>query len=231
MSHYTLNDIEKIRKVSGISYQEAVSLLEYHNGDVALAMVDLEKNGRIRNPSGDETGAEEKEGSRASERNLPVFLHVVAFLYQTRIHVTYRDQTVINLSVVFLIISAVFSPYLILLGAILALAFGYRISFVRNDSGFVFGEVRKNVERTRDTVKSSIETIRQGTANPQREEEPSDDAFSSFFQNRGIGRHRSQPAGNHSEVPTIHVPVQVRSEDGSVSFRQDSDGYNQATIE
>ena len=32
MASYTIEDIELIRRKSGISYQEAVSLLDYHNG-------------------------------------------------------------------------------------------------------------------------------------------------------------------------------------------------------
>ena len=31
MASYTIEDIELIRRKSGISYQEAVSLLDYHN--------------------------------------------------------------------------------------------------------------------------------------------------------------------------------------------------------
>ena len=48
MASYTIEDIELIRRKSGISYQEAVSLLDYHNGNVARALVDLERNGRLK---------------------------------------------------------------------------------------------------------------------------------------------------------------------------------------
>ena len=48
MASYTIEDIELIRRKSGISYQEAVALLDYHNGNVARALVDLERNGRIK---------------------------------------------------------------------------------------------------------------------------------------------------------------------------------------
>ena len=48
MASYTIEDIELIRKKSGISYQEAVALLDYHNGNVARALIDLERNGRIQ---------------------------------------------------------------------------------------------------------------------------------------------------------------------------------------
>ena len=48
MERYTIQDIEFIRRKSGISYQEAVALLDYHNGNVTRALVDLERNGRIK---------------------------------------------------------------------------------------------------------------------------------------------------------------------------------------
>ena len=48
MASYTIEDIELIRRKSGISYQEAVSLLDYHNGNVARALVDLERNGPLK---------------------------------------------------------------------------------------------------------------------------------------------------------------------------------------
>ena len=40
MERYTIEYIELIRRKSGISYQEAVALLDYHNGNVARALVD-----------------------------------------------------------------------------------------------------------------------------------------------------------------------------------------------
>ena len=42
MAKYTIEDIEILRQKSGISYEEAVNLLEYHNGSLARALIDLE---------------------------------------------------------------------------------------------------------------------------------------------------------------------------------------------
>lgn len=63
MERYTIEDIELIRRKSGISYQEAVALLDYHNGNVARALVDLERNGRIK-PEGAQRASGEKPGSQ-----------------------------------------------------------------------------------------------------------------------------------------------------------------------
>ena len=47
MEPYTIEDIELLRQKSGISYQEAVALLDYHNGSLAHALIDLEKHNRL----------------------------------------------------------------------------------------------------------------------------------------------------------------------------------------
>ena len=48
MASYTIEDIEILRKKSGMTYQEAVALLDYHDGNLARALIDLEKNGRLK---------------------------------------------------------------------------------------------------------------------------------------------------------------------------------------
>ena len=57
MDAYTIEDVELLRRKGGMTYQEAVALLEYHNGDLARALIDLEKNGRLK---------EETAGSRTA---------------------------------------------------------------------------------------------------------------------------------------------------------------------
>ena len=41
MEQYTIEDIEMLRSKSNLSYQEAVALLDYHNGSLARALIDL----------------------------------------------------------------------------------------------------------------------------------------------------------------------------------------------
>ena len=48
MASYSMEDIELIRRRSGMSYEEAIALLDYHDGSVARALVDLERNGRLK---------------------------------------------------------------------------------------------------------------------------------------------------------------------------------------
>ena len=38
MEAYTIEEVELLRRKGGMTYQEAVTLLEYHNGDLARAL-------------------------------------------------------------------------------------------------------------------------------------------------------------------------------------------------
>ena len=64
MEPYTIDDIELLRQKSGLSYQEAVALLDYHSGSVARALIDLEKDGRLNNED-----STEKEGTKELNQN------------------------------------------------------------------------------------------------------------------------------------------------------------------
>ena len=62
METYTIEDIELLRKKSGLSYQEAVALLDCHNGNLARALIDLEKSGRLK-----EDNTEKKQENKQEE--------------------------------------------------------------------------------------------------------------------------------------------------------------------
>ena len=72
MAAYTIEDIELIRRKSGISYQEAVALLDYHNGNVARALVDLERNGRLKENISQEAPKSKQQGFSATVNGKPV---------------------------------------------------------------------------------------------------------------------------------------------------------------
>ena len=85
MAKYTFEDIEILRQKSGISYEEAVNLLEYHNGSLARALVDLEKNGRLK------TGPASGDAGKGAKG-------VFTFLYRLRLRVRKDEAVVVNLS-------------------------------------------------------------------------------------------------------------------------------------
>ena len=51
-----------------------------------------------------------------------------SFLYRTRILITKDNVTIVNLSILFSLIALLVAPWLVVVGAIVALALGYRFS-------------------------------------------------------------------------------------------------------
>ena len=68
MSNYSVTDIEVIRARSDLSYQEAMDLLDYHDGSIAAALTDLEMNGRLKTPVQEEKKIEEDTVDMEKER-------------------------------------------------------------------------------------------------------------------------------------------------------------------
>ena len=101
MASYTIEDIELIRRKSGISYQEAVSLLDYHNGNVARALVDLERNGRLKPDAAAQDApksAEKKASTAAASKSKGGFMHFINKLYRARVKVARQSIPILNIS-------------------------------------------------------------------------------------------------------------------------------------
>lgn len=119
MAKYTIEDIEILRQKSGISYEEAVNLLEYHNGSLARALVDLEKNGRLK----DDTAA-----GRQSKQSR----NFLETLFQLRFVVKKDKTIIINLSSLFMLAALLMAAHICVLGLITALVLGYHISIIND---------------------------------------------------------------------------------------------------
>lgn len=81
-----------------------------------------------------------------------------SFLYRTRIKVMKGNTTIVNLSLIFSGIALLSAPWLVIIGALVALALGYRFSMERNAEGFSgsFGNV---VRGAAGTVKSAVDSF------------------------------------------------------------------------
>lgn len=245
MASYTIEDIELIRRKSGISYQEAVALLDYHNGNVARALVDLERNGRIKPESA------QKKTSSSTKRDTRGLMNFLGRLYQFRIKVKKEQTVIVNLSLLFTIVACLISPHLIVLGVILVLVLGYRISFDKRDPDFAPENLERMVRNAGDNVRETVSDFTRGF-----QEGFSDDAKKTESSNMEEQTASSEPAKQQNaeqrsyytgsptsaayqsaqnpfphDVPTIQVPVQVESQDGHVTTQSHRDGYNSATVE
>ncbi len=208
MAQYTIADIEILRQKSGISYEEAVNLLEYHNGSLARSLVDLEKNGRIRDVPNQKTyGAH-------SRRHRSLF----DALFRFRVVMRKGDVTVLNLSVLFLIFALFTAPWLVVIGTLVALVLGYRITTDRESSAFSQDTLETMLHRAGDNVRNTVNTFahdcsKQADAPEQTQRAPETET-----------RSESPASGT--------TPVNVQfSDEGSVRVSETRDGYHEAEIQ
>ena len=161
MANYSMEDIEFIRRKSGISYQEAVSLLDYHNGDLARAVVDLERQGKIKSPESAKSSESSFTASGVGKKGLS-FLQK---LFRIRFKVSKGETSILNLSLLFTIFGLLISPHLAVIGLILSLILGYRITFDSKDPAFMKENLEGLVRNAAENVKHSVSGIARDIGN------------------------------------------------------------------
>ena len=155
MAKYSMDDVEILRQKAGLSYEEAVNLLEYHNGSLARAMLDLEKNGRM-------------DGQPKSDADHKGVKGVFHFLYRLRIVVRRKDVTIVNLSALFMLLVVSTAPHICVVGLIAALLLGYRFTIDRDSKAFsdeTFDDMVKN-------AKSNVHQFAHQFSEKEKAEEP-----------------------------------------------------------
>jgi hypothetical protein len=108
----------------------------------------------MRVPDEADTDEEETEMENTQRRDS----RLMSKLYRTRFHASRNGVTVINLSILFMLISLITAPWLVLLGALAALIMGYRFSIQRDGPGFEqnFDDV---VRGAATNVKHAVEAV------------------------------------------------------------------------
>lgn len=81
-----------------------------------------------------------------------------SLLYRTRLVITKGDTTILNLSVLFSVISLLCAPWLVVIGAIVALVLGYRFAIERNAAAFD-KDFEHVVKDAANNVKSAVENV------------------------------------------------------------------------
>jgi heme/copper-type cytochrome/quinol oxidase subunit 2 len=81
--------------------------------------------------------------------------NIFSTLYRTRIKVTKDSTTIINLSLLFTIVSALLAIWLVVIGAVVALLLGYRFSIQKNAPEFT-GDLKEIVEDAGENVKEVV---------------------------------------------------------------------------
>ena len=227
MASYTIEDIELIRRKSGISYQEAVALLDYHNGNVARALVDLERNGRIKDGAESPKNKQHIHMEANVEINKSNVMNLIHKCYRARVKIHREDTTILNVSALFAGLALLISPYLVIIAVIVCMILGYKFTFTKHDHAFDGENLGRTVRNAAENMKESVRDFT-GSKNAASSDSPADDA--SDDQRTYYGSSRTE-APYRPNYPTMNVPVQVESQDGHVTIEADKDGYTSATVE
>lgn len=225
MERYTIEDIELIRSKSGISYEEAVNLLEYHNGNLAKALVDLERNGRMKP---DNIKSDFANSTDRKEKTM----NFIQKLYQKRITVSKDKHIILNISVLFALPFALLFPYAALVAVIAIFILGYRIRFKSSNTGFETLNINKMVKNATQNVKDTFSEIVSDVSDSSNTKQPSnqDEADDRSFYRSNCDA--TSPSEQTNSAQTAATPVTVNcSEEGNVQIGIDKDGYNHASVE
>ncbi|MBR4081406.1 MAG: hypothetical protein IKK21_06450, partial [Clostridia bacterium] len=187
-----------------------------------------ERNGRIKNE--DKSGEVRFSGSIKKKEVLNVFQK----LYRFRLKVNKGETPIANVSLLFALLALLISPHTIIIAGIASLALGYKLSFDKNDPAFAKENLEKMVRSASQNVKNSVgDMVRTFTSDDEPAEAPAaateEKPAPSYYQsNPAATTYRTAYTGT---APTLQVPVQVETNDGSVTVEADQDGHTTVTIE
>ena len=127
------------------------------------------------------------------------------------------------------VLALLFCPHLVLIGVILCMVLGYKITFDKHDHAFDGENLERTVRTAADNVKHSVSDFAKSfQTTGEKQEAPAETAAEE--ERSYYSAQRPEPTYRPS-CPTLNVPVQVESQDGSVTIEADSEGYASATIE
>lgn len=159
MEQYTIEDIELLRQKSGMSYQEAVALLDYHNGSLARALIDLEKHGRLKEDKQEKEGTGKMNDSSKKNETKEKALSFLQKIYRSRVKIRKGDTPVVNVSVLFAVLCLLFAPHMTIVGVIVSMILGYQFSFSRMDPDFASENLEKMVKSAAQNAKASVSSV------------------------------------------------------------------------
>ena len=170
MEPYTIEDIELLRQKSGLIYQEAVALLDYHSGSLARALIDLEKHGKLKNEENNvKEGTRSMNGNTKKGETKEKALNLLQKLYRSRVKIRKGDTNIFNVSVLFAGLCLLLAPHMTIAGIIVSMILGYQFSFTGMDPDFASENLEKMVKSAAQNAKSSVSSVVQTITNESRE--------------------------------------------------------------
>ncbi len=168
MMMITLEQVEKLKEVTGVTYNEAKEVLEQTQGDLLEAVLHLERQGKVKRPQNDgfakstTTPKEEPVKAKKQEQSdsfqkFIEWVKRVIHLGNINDFVVYKeDATTLSIPLTIFVLLLMFGFWIIFPLVVVGLFFGYRYRF----SGPNFKDERLN--RTVDTIADA--TIKTGEA-------------------------------------------------------------------
>ena len=187
----TLDQVEKLRKRANISYDEAKAALEDTDGDLLEAIINLEKENRIKSPedggyfnSREYHNEKQKksysntESSHYADPNSSIKEFVRKFVKWCRkmigkgnrnyFEVFRHNEKTISFPVTVLVISLCFAFWIVVPLIVVGLFFGYRYAFNGPDLG------KDNINRAMNSVADAAESFKNEVKGEKSYEEDSD---------------------------------------------------------
>ena len=202
MEPYTIEDIELLRQKSGLSYQEAVALLDYHSGSLARALIDLEKHGKLKNEENNgKEGTRNMNGNTKKGETKEKALNLLQKLYRSRVKIRKGDTNIFNVSVLFAGLCLLLAPHMTIAGIIVSMILGYQFSFTGMDPDFSSDSLEKMVKSAAQNAKSSVSSVVQTITNESRE-----------LQKKNSAANETRQSGESGKAPAKENPVKADEE-------------------
>lgn len=169
VKNYTLEDVETLRSKAGVSYEEAVSLLDKYDGDVTRALIELEKRGQL--------DANAQSGKFSLEEACAWIRDWWVKGMKTHLCVERKEKQLACLPVLVLILMLILGPYSMIAAALLVLLSGCSV-FLEKDG--VKKQILKGERKSQEEAAPEAEAAAEEETAPEDEKDQDDDDFPSI---------------------------------------------------
>jgi hypothetical protein len=152
---YTLEDIEALREQSGVTYEEAVALLNKCDGDLARAFAELESHGAQAHGR----HAKHDRHARGTDGFSVWVKRVIGLSITTRVQVQKDDVTIANLTVLYLVVVTCLAPWVAVISLILVFLLRLRVDVVKNSELYASETLKSMVEGAAQTLKANVDNF------------------------------------------------------------------------
>ena len=136
--------IDEMRKRTNCSYDDAKRMLEKHNGDILEAVVEFEKT---------QGGCHNFEHRSFGKK----IKNLLKKGFQTRFVIQNKEETIVNLSINFMVLTLLVAFHLVIFGMIIALIVGYKFKITKQKGSDI--DVKQVVYDAANKAKKAVDNI------------------------------------------------------------------------